>query len=498
MAIRRSLAYSALQNYVAVALQIISTIFIARLLTPEQTGVFAVAAVFAALASTFRDFGVAEFLIQEKDPGTDTIRAALTVNIVFSWLMALLLFLAAPGLADFYGSPGVADVMRVQSAGFILIPFGAVTMAWFRREMDFRSIFFIELYANVLSTGLAVLLAFTGYGYMSLAWASLAGVVVTVFLSMALRPRGFPWLPGLAGIGRVFHFGKYACGIYLIGRLGKSAPEMIIGRSLDMAAVGIFSRAYGLVELFNRLLLQSISPVFLPYFARAVREQGTPRTAVLASMGLLTAVGWPVLATLALFSFSAIRIIYGIQWLEAVPLAKLLCAVAAVEVIYYPATEALLSVSQVRTANQLQMLIQGTRIAALLAVIPFGLTGACWALLIAALCNMCISHRYLSRPVGLSASEVYRTLRPAVPVTFVSVLPGLLLVTWLPVDESNFISAGVGGGALCVLAWLAAIRFLSHPVWHELKQVRLLPRAMPPHKPASGTQLGGDTEGLKG
>ena len=83
--IRRSLAFSTLDSYISLVLQLGSTVVLSRLLTPEETGIFAVAAVFASLASTFRDFGVAEFLIQEKALTSDKIRAALTVNITISW-----------------------------------------------------------------------------------------------------------------------------------------------------------------------------------------------------------------------------------------------------------------------------------------------------------------------------------------------------------------------------------------------------------------------------
>ena len=114
--IRRSLAYSIADSYLAVPLQLIGTMIISRLLTPAETGVFAVAAVFAAFASTFRDFGVAEYLIQEKELDAEKIRAALTVNIAISWAMGLLLFFGAPFAADFYRSQGVAEVMRVQAA----------------------------------------------------------------------------------------------------------------------------------------------------------------------------------------------------------------------------------------------------------------------------------------------------------------------------------------------------------------------------------------------
>lgn len=100
--IRRSLAYSIASSYFSLPLQIIGTMVMSRLLTPAETGVFAVAAVFAAFASTFRDFGVAEYLIQEKELTVEKIQSALTVNIAISWFMGFLLFFGAPFVANFY------------------------------------------------------------------------------------------------------------------------------------------------------------------------------------------------------------------------------------------------------------------------------------------------------------------------------------------------------------------------------------------------------------
>lgn len=218
--VRKSLIYSAMDSYAGLALQLLSTVVIAGLLTPEQIGVFAVAAVFAALASTFRDFGVAKYLIQERDLDDDMIHAALAVNITISWAMAVLLFLLAPVAGGFYRNAGIADAMRVQAANFLLIPFGAVTMAWIRREMNFKPIFIAGLMVNATSFAVSVTLALRGFGYMSLAWSSLAGVVVTVLASVWMRPRDFPRWPGLKRVDRVFQFGKFASGIYIFGQVG--------------------------------------------------------------------------------------------------------------------------------------------------------------------------------------------------------------------------------------------------------------------------------------
>lgn len=469
--IRKSLAFSALDSYVGLVLQIASTVVIARILTPEQTGVFAVAAVFAALASTFRDFGVAEYLIQEKELTDDTIRAALTVNIAISWTMAVLMFGLSPLAADFYRSPGVAQVMRVQAVNFLLIPFGAVTMAWFRREMNMKPIFIAGLLANITSFCVAISLALAGWGYMALAWSSLAGVVVTVGVSVWLRPQAFPRWPGLNGVGRVLQFGKFASGVYIFGQAGKGAPEMIIGRVQNMAAVGMFSRAYGLVEIFNRLVLRSIMPMCLPYFARGVREQGTPLPGLLTTMSFLTVVGWPFLAFMGVGSYAVIRMMYGAQWLDAVPLSKVLCAAAAIELVYYPAKEAMLALGKARESNNLQMLTQALRVAGLLAAVPFGLPGACWGLLLAALAGAAASHWYLARLVGLRLTACLAALWPSALVSVAAAAPLALWTLVAPINEHNYLAVGLGGGALCALAWGLALRAVKHPMWAEVQKV---------------------------
>jgi O-antigen/teichoic acid export membrane protein len=486
--VRRSLAYSAADSYLSVVMQLAATVIIARLLTPAETGVFAVAAVFAALASTFRDFGVAEYLIQEQTLTDDKIRSALTANIVVSWAMGLLLFGGSQAAAGFYRHPGIAEVMQVQSINFLLIPFGAVTMAYFRRQMDFRPIFLAGLAANLTQLGVAVALALAGFGYMSLAWASLAGTAVTVLVSVLMRPAGFPRWPGLAEIRSVVRFGKHASGIYLFGQAGKSAPEIIIGRALDMPSVAYFSRANGLIEIFHRTVLKAIMPVCMPYFARSNREQGNIVPGYLAAMAYLTAIGWSFFLFLGIVAYGAVRLIYGDQWLSSVPLAQILCAAALIEIIHVLATEAIIAMGRVDRSNALQFGIQGTRILGLLLVIPFGLEGGCWGLLAAAAVGSLYAQWMLHRTIGLAVGEVLTACRPSALVAVIANLPVAMLAWWLPVGEGNYLHFLFGGGALMGLVWLLAVRRFMPRLWTEITGIagRLLPAALqrraPPHQ----------------
>jgi O-antigen/teichoic acid export membrane protein len=466
--LRSSLAYSFAGSYVAVPLQLVSTMVIARLLTPAETGVFAVAAVFAALASTFRDFGVTEYLIQEKELKSEHIRASLTVNIAISWLMALLIFAGAPWVADFYRDPGIADVMRVQACNFVLVPFGAVTMAYFRRQLDFRPIFLANLTSDLTSFTVATAGALLGYGYMSLAWSSLAGVAATVTMSLWFRPTDFPRWPGLKGISRVVHFGKFASGVYIIGQIGRGAPEAIIGRASGLVDVALFSRSYSLVELFSRVVLTGIGPVCLPYFAQQHRASSSVVSGYLKSLSYLTAVGWPILAFMIIGAYSAIRIVYGLQWLQCVLLAQLLCAAAIIGLVHCLASELLVAIGEVAGSARLQFAIQVIRIVAMLFVIPFGLTGACCALVIAALVNIVIAQSFLAKSIGLTVRGVALACAPSLVLTLVAVAPALLWMLSQGVSEENFLLFGIGGGMTTAVAWLLCARYCHHPLWGEI------------------------------
>lgn len=469
--VRSSLAISAANSYVGLVLQLASTVVISRILSPAELGVFAVAAVFAALASTFRDFGVAEYLIQKKEVTVDDLRASFTVNLAVSWLVGLLLLLLAPLAGRFFGDAGVGRVMQVQALSFALIPFGAVTMAWHRREMQFKPIMLAGVASAVTSFAVAVGLALAGQGYMSLAWAGVAGVAVNVAAAMFFRPAWFPRLPGTRGVREVFHFGKFASGVFVVGQLGKGAPEMIIGKAATMADVGLFSRASGIVEMFNRLVIQSISQVCLPYLANGVRRDGSVVPSLMQTTAMVTGVGWPFLAFLGLAAFPAIRLVYGPQWLDAVPVAQVMCMVAAVDLLFRFSNHALFSLGLARQANCLQLGVQGLRVCGLLLVIPYGLMGAACGLLAASVLGALLTQAALARLTGFGPRQTAAASGRSLLLTALSTAPFAAWVAWSPPGEANFLPMGAAGLALTLVAWLAAVNWLDHPIRPELARV---------------------------
>lgn len=450
----------------AVALQLASTVIVSRLLTPSEVGVFAIAAVFAALASSFRDFGVAEYLIQARDLSTERIRAAFGVNIAISWSMAGLLLLMSPLAAAFYAEPAVGQVMRVQALSFVFVPFGAITMAWFRRELNYLPIVASNLFSNVVGFTTTVTLAALGFGTMSLAWGGLAGIVAVVAATTWFRPSELPRWPSWRGAGEVLHFGSFTSGSYVMHTLGRGAPELIVGRAAGATDVGIFSRASGLVEIFNRLTLNPLLQVCMPYFSQQNRQHGALSSAYTLSVSLITALGWPFLGCMAVLAYSAIHIVYGAQWLEAVALAQVVCIAGALEMLFFLAREALLADGQARPAMRLQMHLLAARVVGLLMVVPFGLLGAAWGLVTAAVAGFAIATWHL-RTVGVRAADVLRSCLPSLALTGVTAGPLAAVTSFKPIDHGNFVLWALAGAAWAIPAWLLGLRMLRHRLWDE-------------------------------
>lgn len=471
--VRKSIFLSLADNYLGMALQLASSLIIARLLTPSEIGIFAVAAGVAAMASTFRDFGVAEYLIQEKELTNDKISAALAANIAVSWLMAAMLFGSSAAIGDFYGQAGVTAVMRIQAVNFILVPFGAVTMAFHRRQLNYLPILVVGLGSNVTGFIVSTSCAWLGFSYLSLAWSSLASIVVTVTISLIYRPKDFPRWPKFSGIGTILHFGKHVTGIYVFGQIGKYAPEAVIGRVMDMPSVAFFSRGSGLLDLFNRTVLQAVYPICLPYFAQAKREGRPTRDGYLKAVAMTTGIGWPFFIFVGIAAYSIVRLLYGSQWMASVPLAQILCLSAMILIPFHLATEALIAEGRVDQSNRLQFLVQAVRVSSLLLAFPFGLLGICWGLVTSSCIGAVISLGFLRRMVGLHFRDLLRSCVPSMLTALTTTAPIAIIAFMTEQSETTYLPFLLAGSALTGLAWLVSLMLWKHPFWNEIKRMTI-------------------------
>ncbi len=371
--VRRSLAITLTERYLMFGLQFVSSMVLARLLSPHDFGVYSVAVVLMGFIHILRDMGVGQYLVQETTLDRQKIRSAAGAVMTTSWLLAPVVYFAGAPVAAFYSEPGVADVLHVLALNLLIIPFGATVQAWMHRHMRFGPLLVMRVGSTAVQIVSGISLAWAGHGYISLAWGSVAGVAFSMLVANLYRPLELRVLPSFRHMRSVFSFGGRSAAMGLLTELSAGLPEMVVGRTLGMEPVGIYGRARGQIQLFSRLFSASIFSVGLPHFARLHRE-GKPLAAPFRhGAECMLGVSWPIFAGLALFAEPLIRLLYGPQWGQAAALVPVLCVSAGVANLLPLSHPLLMATGRINKALA-QVALQTALLAIFLAAFsPYGL-----------------------------------------------------------------------------------------------------------------------------
>lgn len=359
MSTRKALALSFLDRYSGLVIHTASSMVIARLLTPSEIGVYSVTMVLLGFIATFRDLGAGQYLVQNRNLSEEKMRATWSVQLALGLFLALIVVAVAFPAAGFYGEPQIYDIMLVLALNFAITPFLAYPNAWLVREMRFGSIAAARFVGAVVHAASAITMAWLGFGAVSLAWANALTTVASIIAIWAIAQPNLPWRPIVRGIGDVVSFGGKLTATSLMNTLSAGAPELLLGKIHGMVEAGLFSRGQGLVTMFQRLVMDAVNSVVLPYFAKQSRESGNVGVSFLVAMELITGLGWAFFFGVALMAYPAIRILYGPQWDEAVDPARWLaiaCAFSIPAAICQPVLIAIGAVNDVLKATLLSTL----------------------------------------------------------------------------------------------------------------------------------------------
>ena len=322
--VRRSLAFSFAEKYGSYALGLAGMVILARLLTPRDFGIFTVGMAVVALIEVFRDFGVGNYLVQEREMLPVRVRSGFTITLGISLLCSLGLIAGTGAFASFYDEPGLTRLMPLFAANFLLVPFGIPSLALLRRDMAFDTLAAINLFAALVNLGVVVTLALMGFGFMSLGWATLAGGAARTAAALLVRPCFWAFRPSLDEWRRLGAFGAYSTATALVNVLHDWLPQLILGRVLGLAAVGIYGRAITLCQLPDRLVTSALHPVILPALSDKARRDEPLKTAYLLALSHMSAIHWPLLLYLALLAEPIVSLLLGGQWLQVAPLVRIM------------------------------------------------------------------------------------------------------------------------------------------------------------------------------
>lgn len=471
MTTRRALAFSFLDRYASLLLSIVSSMIIARLLTPTEMGVFSVTMVLVNLISAMRDLGAGQYLLQESELTIVRQRATWTVLLSMGFLMALIVLALAYPAAKFYNEPTMVAIMWVTAFNFALNPFGSLTYAWLMREMRFDSVAIMRFSSGLAGACTSVLLAWYGTGPISLAYGSLAATIVNAAIGIIYRPVHFDWRPGFAEISRVIGFGSKISATSLIANFTAGFPELALGKLQSLNAAGLFSRGNGLAAMFHRLVMDATNSVALPLFAKTQRDQGTSVEPWLKATAFVTALGWTFLGGLALFAFPVTRLLYGSQWDDSVVVAQIICAGL---VIGLPAGLCPQLLIGTGNATSMMMAMSKSTLVQLLAVslgAYFGMREAAIALALAQFIGVTIWLVEVRRAVPFRWSALIELLLQSAKVACTTLCAPLLCVAVFGFRPASPIPVLALASILGTLIFYFAAKSFKHPLYDEIARV---------------------------
>ncbi|HEY9539013.1 MAG TPA: lipopolysaccharide biosynthesis protein, partial [Kiloniellaceae bacterium] len=429
--IRRSVALSFAQRYSALAIQLGAVVVLARLLTPAEFGTFAVASAVVTLAAVLQDFGVGNYLVQEKSLERRKLETAYSVAFAIAWPLGIALFLARDAIAAWYGEPELAPVIGVLSLTFVAMPFGTPPLAMMRREMQFGRLYALGVAGAGMTAAVSLALALTGGGALSLAYGLVAGSLTSAVAAHLLRPGLLLLRPSLRHWRTVLKFGCQSSALAALTELGNQMPSIAAGRLLGIEAAGLLHRATSTIQIYRKGVLEGLMPVLLPAFAAKLRQGHALKDSYLRGVAYLTAVGWPFSVVLALLAHPILRVLFGPQWDAAVPLVQILCLAGAITPFVHLGRPLFIALGRIDLGLRIQLVVQPLKIGLVIAAAFHGLVWVAVALCLPPLLNAWLGHRHLSRLLGYRTGELLGAVARSAGVALGSAVAPLLVVLTL-------------------------------------------------------------------
>ena len=469
--VRRALALSLVERYLLLALSLASNMILARLLTPEQIGIYSVSLAVIGIVQVLRDFGIGNFLIQEKNLTDDHIRTAFGISLLVGGALFPIVFFGAPWAAKFYGDERMISTLRITSMNFLLLPFCAISLALMRREMQFQRLLYVTLGASVVGFVVTLGCAWRGLGEDSMAWGAVAMNAATGLGAWLARRDARVLTPSLRSWRVMLHWGAQSSAASVVTSVAMDINDLALGKLLGFAPVAVFSRAQGLISMVQRDLMSAVRNVAFPAFAKVHREGGAADAQHTHAVGIITVTTWTFYGFVALFGLETMRLMFGTQWDEAAALLPIFCLGAAISAPTYLVTSVMMAVGRMDMVAASELVFQPLRAILVVLVVYLlrSIEAAAWVFVVVSLLYLPGIYLFKRRCVGTDMPALLAALSRSAMVVACALAVPLWLSMSAGLGRQEPASAATFAVAIVatIVCWLAALVLLRHPLAQE-------------------------------
>jgi O-antigen/teichoic acid export membrane protein len=452
------LGWKLFSQVVAVGSRFVLAIVLAHFLTPHELGLAGMALVFTGFANIFADLSLGAALVQRTTISSDDLSTAFWTNLAAGAALWALGVGLAPYVAHFFSTPAVTPLFEASASLAFLYSLIVTQTAVLTREMDFRSLEIRTIFSTLAGGAVAVSLAATGFG----AWAIVGQAICTAVVSAALLWSLSSWRPtaaySLASLRTLGSFGGQTVFSRILSYASLNADNLLIGRYIGSAGLGIYSIAYTVMFTPLQQIAQPVQQVLFPAFAKVKADTERLGQAWLRGNQLVGALLVPALLGMAVVAPDFVPTVFGPRWHASIPVLQLLCLAGVAESFKMLNWSMLQATGQTGRLLRFMSFSTAITLAAFVGGLTWGVVGVAGLFAVARTITLVVytwtTCRTIELPISRFARLVAWVLSSALPMT-ACLLGGRALLVHEHVPAATRLAVLIVVGAAVYVATIA-------------------------------------------
>lgn len=321
----KGLIWKLLERFGVQGVQFILQIILARLLDPEHYGILSLMIIFTTLANVFVQTGFNTSLVQNRKVNEDDYSSVFWISMMVAVILYIILFCAAPIIAEFYKMPEIVTPFRVLA--LVLIPgaLNSIQLAKVSRELDFKKVFTSNIGAVVFSGLTGIVLAYWGMGIWALVAQNLLNSVIAcivMWFTVKWHPR---FVCDLYRVKVLFSFGWKLLVSSLLDTLYQDLSSLVIGKKYDSGTLGYYNRGKQFPQFIINAINGAVQSVMLPAMSAKQDSKSQVKELTRASITLSSYIIFPIMGGLAGVARPLVQLLLTEKWLPCVPFLQIFC-----------------------------------------------------------------------------------------------------------------------------------------------------------------------------
>ncbi len=431
-----SLTWKFLERIGAQSVQLIVSIVLARLLSPNDYGVIAIVTVFINIFNVVIDGGFGSALIQKKEFDNRDFSTVFYFNIIVSLILYLLLFLIAPIIARFYNNDMLVILLRVLGLTLLVSGVKNIQESYVAKKMIFKKFFFSTIIGTVISAIIGIGMAFKGYGVWALVAQQLTNIIInTIVLWITVK-----WRPQIyfsfIRLKRLFSYGIKIFFAVVIDTIYNNIYDLIIGKKYSASDLAYYNKGKQFPNLIIVNINNSIQSVMFPVLSKEQDDISRIKEMIRKTIKMGAFIIFPIMVGMIAVANNFIKVLLTEKWLNAVPFLQILC----ISYMFYPIQTANQQVIKALGKSSLFLKLEIIRkifgIIILVVTIPLGLVymalGQVLVTIFFTLLNGCVNRRILKYRYKEQILDV-------LPSFIISIIMGLVVYCIGKLEFTNII-----------------------------------------------------------